>query len=63
MAQIKFSVGSNTERYLAWYSRTFLADGSPHVAARHLFMRGLEASRRANTAEEFDDFGTEEDLE
>jgi len=56
MPQIKFSVPANTKAYLRWYSREFLADGNENVAAKHLFERGLEKSRRDNLNESFQDF-------
>jgi len=56
MAQLKFSVPRNTEAYLRWYSRIYLADGSPNLAARHLFERGLAAWRLDHADESFADY-------
>jgi len=46
MPQIQFSVSEETEVYLRWLADNILFEQTSSKAARHLFLKGLEQTRR-----------------
>ena len=52
MGQIQFTVSDETDAYLKWLAKEILFESTASKAARHIFLKGLEETRRSGRHQE-----------